>query len=97
MTVARVYRMTAAEGKADALAKALGDVVATIRSVSGSEGVELLQDADQPHQFLFIEKWTSVEAHQAAFSQMPAGTLDEVSAAMAGPPDGAYFNSLKTA
>jgi heme oxygenase (mycobilin-producing) len=53
--------------------EALPDAAATIDSVldqtrafDGSEGVELLQDADDPHRFIAIERWAS-RAHDDAY------------------------------
>ena len=96
MTVARLYRMTAAEGKADALATTLQDAARLVATVPGSVGVEVLQDVDAPGSFVFIEKWDSIEAHKAAPGHLPKGGLDAVMAAMAGPPDGAYLEYLLT-
>jgi len=96
MTVARLYRMTAAAGKEDALAAALKDAALLVAKVPGSEGVEVLQDVDAPGQFVFIEKWTTVEHHKAAPEHLPKGGLDAVMAAMAGPPEGAYLDYLQT-
>lgn len=96
MTVARLYRMTAAEGRADALAAALQDAARLVAAVPGSEGVEVLRDVEAPGSFVFIEKWVSVDAHKAAPGHLPKGGLDAVMAAMAGPPDGAYLDYLLT-
>ena len=96
MTVARLYRMTAAEGKTEALAQALADVALLVAKVPGSQGVELLQDVSTPGSFVFIEKWGSIEDHKAAASHLPEGGLDAVMAALAGPPEGAYLNYLRT-
>jgi quinol monooxygenase YgiN len=94
MTVARLYRMTAAVGKEDALAVALQDAAAIVAKAPGSEGVEVLRDVEQPGLFAFIEKWVSVEAHKDAPNHLPKGGLDAVLAAIAGPPDGAYLEYL---
>jgi quinol monooxygenase YgiN len=96
MTVARLYRMTAAEGKEEALATALKDAAHLVAKVPGSEGVELLQDVDAPGQFVFVEKWTSIDHHKAAPEHLPKGGLDAVMAALAGPPEGAYLDYLQT-
>jgi quinol monooxygenase YgiN len=96
MTVARLYRMTAAEGREDALAEALQDAARIVAGVPGSEGVEVLRDAEAPGRFVFIEKWTTIEHHKAAPAHLPKGGLDAVMAALAGPPEGAYFDYLLT-
>lgn len=96
MTVARHYVMNAAEGKDDALEAALRTVADVVRGVTGSEGVELLRDLGNKRRFIFIEKWESVEAHAAAGKQLPEDTFAPVIGALDGPPDGAYFDYLKT-
>ncbi len=97
MTVARLYRMTAADGREEALATALADAAGVIRQLPGCGGVEVLRDVDRPGAFLLIEKWASVDAHKAASVHLPKGTLDTVMAALAGRPDGSYQDYLLTA
>ena len=96
MTIARLYRMTAAEGKEEALGVALKDAAKLVAAVPGSEGVEVLHDIETAGAYLFIEKWTTVEAHKAAPDHLPKGGLDAVMAAMAGPPDGSYLDYIAT-
>jgi quinol monooxygenase YgiN len=94
MTVARLYRMTAAEGKEQALCDALTDLERIVKPLDGCVGVELLRDARKPGSFVFIEKWASIEAHKGAGASLPKNTLDPVMAALANPPEGAYFDYL---
>ena len=97
MTVARLYIMHAAEGKDAQLETALRGVVGAIRGVPGCEGIELLRDIGNERRFIFIEKWDSEESHKAAPGHLPEGLLEPVGAALDGPPDGAYFDYLRTA
>ena len=97
MTIARLYRMTAAEGKEDALGAALEDAAQLVARVPGSEGVEVLRDIETIGAYVFIEKWTTVDAHKAARDHLPKGALDAVMAAMAGPPEGAYLDYITVA
>jgi len=92
MTVARLYRMVAAEGREQALLDALTDLERLVRPLDGCTGV--LRDARKPGSFVFIEKWTSIEAHKAAGSALPKDTLGPVMAALANPPEGAYLDYL---
>jgi len=96
MTIARVYIMHAAEGKDATLETALAKLADLVRKVPGSEGVELLRDLGNERRFLFIEKWDSVESHAAGLESLPQGALDDIGPALDGPPDGAYFDYLKT-
>jgi quinol monooxygenase YgiN len=96
MTVARLYRMTAAEGKEDALAEALEAASELVAKVPGSEGVEVLRDVETPGSFVFVEKWATIDHHKAARDHLPKGGLDAVMAALGAPPEGAYLDYIKT-
>lgn len=94
MTVGRVYRMTAAEGKGDALAQALVGLVPVVSAVPGCLGAEVLRDTSDTNRFLFIEKWDSIDAHKAAGPHLPKGSLDGVMGALGAPPEGSYEEYL---
>ena len=96
MTIARHYVMNAAEGRDARLETALGVLADAVRKVPGSEGVELLRDLGNERRFIFIEKWTSVEAHKGARDHLDKDAFAPVMAALDGPPDGAYLDYLKT-
>ncbi len=96
MTVARHYVMHAAEGKDAMLEAALGNLADAVRSVAGCEGVEMLRDLGNERRFIFIEKWESIEAHKSGGKLIPKEIFAPMMAALDGPPDGAYFEYLKT-
>lgn len=96
MTVARLYIVPAAEGRSAQMEAALEGVADLVRSRPGSEGVEVLRDLGNEHRFILIEKWESEEAHAASLAGLPEGSLDAVKAAAGGPPDGSYFDYVKT-
>ncbi len=96
MTVARLYIIHAAEGRSAQMEAGLEGLADIVRKAAGSEGVELLRDLGNEHRFIFVEKWESEEAHGAALANMPAGALDPVQAAADGPPDGSYYDYVKT-
>lgn len=96
MTIARHYVMNAAEGRDAQLETALTALADAVRKVPGSEGVELLRDLGNERRFVFIEKWTSVEAHKGALDHLGKDALAPIMAALDGPPDGAYLDYLKT-
>ena len=91
MGIVRHYVMTAGEGQADTLLAALRALSPAVEAIAGSEGVELLRDADNPQRFVFIERWASVEAHKAALGTLSKDLLGAVMAPLAGPPDGSYL------
>ena len=96
MTVARLYILHAVEGRAAQMEAALEGLADVVRKAAGSEGVEVLRDLGNEHRFIFIEKWESEEAHGAALGSLPPGTIDPVQAASDGPPDGSYYDYVKT-
>lgn len=96
MTVARHYVMHAAEGKDASLETALNALAVTVRGIAGCEGVELLRDCGNERRFVFIEKWTSIEAHKEGGKQVSKEVFAPVMGALDGPPDGAYFDYLST-
>ncbi len=94
MTTARLYIMHAKEGHDAALETALRNLSEAVAAFPGSEGAELLRDAGNERRFVFIEKWASIEAHEAIkadFKKLPMGPL---MAALDGPPDGSYYDYL---
>lgn len=94
MSVARVGEFRAAEGKADALA----DFLASVRDiVLGSEGAiacDVFRDRADPGRFLVIERWQTVEAHQASVKNIPPEMFRAAMALFAEPPKGSYFDAL---
>ena len=96
MTIARHYVMHAAEGRDAELETALGRLAEVVRELPGSEGVELMRDLGNERRFVFIEKWTSVEAHKSAGALLAKENLAPMMATLDGPPDGAYLDYLKT-
>jgi quinol monooxygenase YgiN len=97
MAVARHYVMIAAEGKEDALNAALVELAAKVRPITGCEGVELLRDTREPTYFMFIERWTSIDAHKAGGQSLGREALNDVMAAIAEPPKGRYLEYLPLA
>jgi quinol monooxygenase YgiN len=84
--------MIAAEGREAALEAALVRLAGRVSALEGCEGVEMMRDARAPAEFIFIERWPSVEAHKAAGKALGAEALAEVMASVAEPPKGRYLD-----
>ena len=97
MTIARMYRMTAAAGREEALGAAIVGLADLVRPQPGCEGIELLRDSDAPGSFVFIEKWQSIETHKACLGNLPRDVLAPVMAELAGSPEGRYLEYAFTA
>jgi quinol monooxygenase YgiN len=94
MTVARFYEMRAAGDKTAALRFALQDLAGTVSNVSGCLGVDVMQDAGDDRRFVFIERWSSTDAHRQSAESVPKSAFSAVMAALDGAPQTADFNYL---
>ena len=74
MSVMVIVNFEAAEGKAEALLPLLQGGQAFSRNTEGCESFELYQRQDDPRKFVFLERWTSLEAHQANMQRNIVGT-----------------------
>jgi quinol monooxygenase YgiN len=97
MAIARHYRMDAAEGKGEELASALAALASALNGVPGFEGADLLHDVDHPSRLIFIEKWSSIEAHKQSASSLPKDAFANVMASVVGKPDACYLCYLHLA
>jgi quinol monooxygenase YgiN len=96
MTIARHLVMHAAEGRAAEVETALLILADAVRNVPGNVGVDLLRYCDDERRFLFIEKWESVEAHEAAKGTLPKELFEPMKTALVGPSEGSDLIYLKT-
>jgi quinol monooxygenase YgiN len=87
MSVTAIYRFEASQGKSDDLLETLRQGRDFTASVEGSEGFEVYQGKDDPHTFVMVEHWSSVEAHEEHFEKnvRGAGVLEAAQALMAKP------------
>ncbi len=69
-------------------------VAPAIRASAGSESYQLFQSRDNPTQFIGIEVWTSVEAHQASVKNIPAESIARFMQLVVGPPSGRYYDPV---
>lgn len=92
MALVHTYRMTAKEGREEALGDALGKLADAVRAIAGSQGAMVLQDAKEPARFLLLEMWDTAESRGAAGSQLPRAVMGEIMAAITGPIEMALFD-----
>jgi quinol monooxygenase YgiN len=64
------------------------------RKYNGCQGIELLQDSDNPDHILLYEHWDSKE-HQLKYWQwrLDSGTMNKMGDLLAAPPVFKYYNS----
>jgi quinol monooxygenase YgiN len=94
MTVARLYRLEAAEGKATQLEGALSELAGRVRQIAGCQGVEILRSSDNGSNFILIEKWDSIDAHKKGAKSLGKDAVSPMMAALAAPPAGSYLEYL---
>ena len=94
MTIARQYRMSAKAGAADELVAALKELKTALQPLAGFEGAELMQDVNAPDQLVFLERWTSAQAHADASPFMPKAALSRVMALLADRPGSATYEVI---
>jgi len=95
MSGARIYVMHAKEGMSaefETALRKLADVI--MDNIEACRGVEVLRDLGNERRFIFIERWDSEEAHQAAAPALSKLDVGSVIASLDGPPDGSYFDLL---
>jgi quinol monooxygenase YgiN len=94
VSVTRVTRFQAREGKADQLRAFLAAVHPLISQSPGCLFCQLLQGEDKANEFLVIEVWTSVAMHEASVKNIPPAKIAEAMPLLAAPPSGSYFSAL---
>ncbi|CAM4112215.1 Quinol monooxygenase YgiN [Novosphingobium lubricantis] len=89
MGYVRYYAMTAREGEGAALRGAIEQLAAKVAPLAGCEGTELFEDAAQAGRFVFLERWTSAEAHQEGGKLLGKEAFAPLKAVLAAPPEAA--------
>ena len=91
MAVARIYRMTCAPGRREELRGALEALAGVLREIEGLQSVSVLRDVEQPDDFVFVEKWASLQVQKRGGNLLPKQAFARVMAALADKPHGRSF------
>jgi heme oxygenase (mycobilin-producing) len=96
VSVNLVVTFQASEGNAERLLPLLREGRDLSRQAEGCEVFDLFQRQDDPHKFMFIERWTSIEAHHANMAQniVASGHLAKLLPLLVGPPDNGVIESV---
>lgn len=96
MSVIYVVNMQASEGNAEKLLPLLQQGRDFSRRAEGCESFELFQRKDDPHKFMFLERWTSLEAHHENMAKnvVASGHLDKIQPLLAGPTDNGVIEEV---
>ena len=93
MNVTRITTFRAKDGRANNLRDFLVSIIPLIEGSQGCETCQLLQNQDNTNEFVVIEVWVSIAAHQASVKNIPAEKLGAVMAMLASPPSGSYYTA----
>ena len=96
MPVDVVINFQALPGHADELLALLIEGRDLSRAANGCENVELFQREDDPHKFMFLERWSSIEAHHQnmAVNIIASGHLARILPLIVGPPDNGVIRQV---
>lgn len=96
MNIHRVGEFRAHPGKGDALLDLLNKYfVPMIEESDGWLAYQIFQREDEPEKIMIIERWESVEAHQASALDIPADALGKVRELLVEAPSGGYYVHVK--
>lgn len=93
MTVTRITSFKARDDKTAELKEFLHSIVTFIEEAPGNVYCQILQNQERLNEFLCIEEWDSISAHQSAAKDIPPEKLELVMTLLAAPPSGSYFGS----
>jgi quinol monooxygenase YgiN len=89
MSVTIVVNFQASEGNTEKLLALLRQGRDFSREAEGCESFEVFQRLDDPNKYMFLEQWTSLEAHHENMARnvVASGHLDKIKALLTGPLD----------
>jgi quinol monooxygenase YgiN len=91
MNVTRINRFKAKEGMAISLHEFLMSIVPLVEQSQGCASCQVLQNQENQNEFVVIEEWGSVSAHQASAKNIPPEKIRAVMPLLASPPNGLYY------
>ncbi len=91
MPITRLNFFTAKPDQSAALAQFLTEVIAVVHTAEGCRSCRLLRDETNSAEFVILESWESVSAHQKAAGMIPKEKISSVMQYLAKPPHGEYL------
>lgn len=92
MSITRINHFRARDQHAAELKLFLTEMLPFIRSSTGCQSCELLQDHSEPTRIVIVEVWDTVEAHKASLAKVPPEQFHQAKEYLAEPPHGAYYS-----
>ena len=96
MSVTIVVNFQASEGNAGKLVALLQQGRDFSRKAEGCESFEVFQRQDDPNKFMFMEQWSSLDAHHenVAKNVIASGHLDKIKALLTEAPDNGVVEAV---
>ena len=96
MSVSVVVNFQASSGNIEPLLALLREGRDLSRKADGCEAFDLFQRQDDPHLFMFIERWTSIDAHHANMAEniVASGHLAKILPLLENPIDNGVIESV---
>ena len=96
MSVNVVVNFQASLGNAESLLPLLREGRDISRKAVGCEAFDVFQRQDDPHKFMFLERWASIDAHHAnmAANIVASGHLAKMLPLLVGPPDNGVIETV---
>ena len=96
LSVMVVINFQASEGNVEKLRLLLQQGRDISRRAEGCEAFDLYQRQDDPHRFMFLERWSSLEAHHTNMADniVASGHLAKVLPLLSGPIDNGVIRAL---
>ncbi|MGC4073571.1 MAG: antibiotic biosynthesis monooxygenase family protein [Nibricoccus sp.] len=91
MPVTRLNYFTAKAEQSAALARFLTDVIAVVQTAEGCLSCRLLRDEMNSTEYVILESWESVSAHQKAAGMIPKEKISSVMQYLEKAPRGEYL------
>ena len=96
MSVDVVVNFQASDGNAELLLPLLRAGRDISRNAAGCEAFDLFRRQDDPSRFMFIERWTSIEAHHTNMANniVATGHLAKMLPLLVAPPDNGVIEAV---
>jgi len=91
MAITRITEFQSAPGKTEKLRAFMVELLDYIRESEGCEGVQLLQQQENPSCFTVIEQWQGTEYHQRSVENYPVDKMHAAMPLFGAAPKGAFF------
>ena len=95
MTFVRHYHLKAADGRTNELLHSLNNLTEVLKTIEGFNSAELFVYAEKEDEFVFLEQWTSRDAHGNSAAKMPKTIFQSVMDNLADRPQVVSLQNIK--